>query len=110
MSGHLVGPKVTLAVTDQSVLAEQTSSPRFHGDTIVFRETVKSHIDSVHYGSKKKVAALLFSSPLEPFAEACTLNELHRRCRTGHMRVLFESTAVLLVDVNKRCVRKYSSC
>lgn len=58
----------------------------------------------------KKVAALLFSSPLEPFAEPCTLNELHRCYRIGHMRVLFESTVVLLVDINNRCIRKYSSC
>jgi len=36
MSRHLAGPKVTLAVTDQSGPAEQTSSPRLHCDAIIF--------------------------------------------------------------------------
>lgn len=49
VSRHLTGPKVTLAVTDQSGLAEQTSSPRLHCDAIIFHLGRKSHIDSCHY-------------------------------------------------------------
>lgn len=83
---HLVGLKVTLAVTDQSVLAEQASSPRFHCDTIVFHQAVKSHIDSVHYVTKK-VAAQLFSEPAVS-AELCTMNGAYTDI-TGFITCMF---------------------